>query len=384
MTEVVSVLLKNEMDQVVSYQKAIKLMDVLEQPLQAQTTFATAVMEVCREVIRRTNNGMLLIGFTSETKSELTALVNFPSDTNRESLEESLLLARRLMPSLTISQNESKWNVKFAVSLTKQADMTRANIQRLTTFFKDERRCSDDRTGQHQSTQRTRVLDDDTSDFLSVATHELKTPLSIIKAYAELAMSENNLDELRMYLGKIDKQCDKLNDVIRQLVFAANEDYEMKIVEIGSFVKEILPKLQSQCPVPQLEVSFGKQANVLIDKNKMGQVLATVVANTAKFVSGAIGIMIDSGSEENDIVIISIYELESSLTKENLTTAFENKFYRNQEAQPSYTRSGLGLYLAGKIINDHGGIIWVESNDGGTAFHLSIPQAGVAELNNVL
>jgi signal transduction histidine kinase len=104
----------------------------------------------------------------------------------------------------------------------------------------------------------------------------------------------------------------------------------------------------------------------------MEQVLANLLGNAAKYSAEGGRIMIRSSLVEKEI-IVSVQDRGIGMSEEVLGSIFD-KFYRDKQVLATHAGLGMGLYIASKIVVEHGGKIWVESTPGqGSVFHFSIP-----------
>jgi signal transduction histidine kinase len=113
---------------------------------------------------------------------------------------------------------------------------------------------------------------------------------------------------------------------------------------------------------------------VSIDELRMEQVFNNLLGNAGKYSDRNTQISVSTTVDEG-VVIISIADQGPGMSAETMSSVFD-KFYRAKDVLKSHTGLGMGLYITSKIVTDHNGKIWVESEPGqGSTFHFTIPIA---------
>ncbi|MDB5118925.1 MAG: yycG 2 [Sphingobacteriales bacterium] len=397
MIEIVRITLENEMDLVLAHKKAVSLGENLQLTLTTQTVFAAAISEIAREVIERTNTGVIILGLFKETSTySLQAKIECGDKDCCNSKETGFLYAQKLVPSYTESIVEHKRIIELKIKIPTSIKITPASIAKLINHFENilpftpyeavKRKMSsmDQLTKQQEEELRhSKYLDEKKNDFISMASHELKTPVTIIKAYAQLAKSsgkENCSALVQNFISKIEDQAGKLNSLIKQLLDVSKLerdklDYKMELLSVNTFVEEVVTLIRHAVPKHKVKLVLGEDALVSLDTFRMEQVFSNILGNAAKYSPDSDQITVKTTLSKEKGITISIKDEGLGMSKENIQKVFE-KFHRNDEVVLSYAGLGLGLYISSKIINEHGGEIWVESEiDRGSTFHFSIPVA---------
>lgn len=219
--------------------------------------------------------------------------------------------------------------------------------------------------------------------FFSLVTHEIKNPLSSIKAFAELLQKyhEKNQDEKpKHFANMIDEQVDKLTVLINDFLdiskmsagkFTIHKE-EFDLYKIVSSVSKTLNSSQARNRIRLL--GKGKM-NVYGDPKRIEQVLNNLLTNAIKYSpqESEIQIAVEI-SKENKEAVVKIIDDGPGVPDDKKDTIFE-LFYRMSSHQKSeITGHGLGLYICKQIILGHKGSIWVESNKSkGAVFCFSLP-----------
>ena len=220
-------------------------------------------------------------------------------------------------------------------------------------------------------------------NFLAMASHELKTPVTTIKAYGQLAesMLESKDDILTLNIVKrLGTQADKLTILIDNLlditkIQQGNLQYNKVIFDFNDLVKEVTEDAQMTCIIHNIEFHSGQPATVFGDKEKMVQVINNLLSNARKYSQNASRIIVTS-EVQGEGVQLSVHEFGIGIPEEEQKHIFK-QFYRvNGATQSTYPGMGIGLYICSEFIKGHDGRIWVESTiDQGSIFYILIPFA---------
>ena len=280
-------------------------------------------------------------------------------------------------------------------SLIREAKMRAGQIKALEDDNKDMeatmRRLSAKEFELSNANQRLRELEDAKSKFVSVSTHQLRTPLAAIKWTFHMFLN-NQLGEIsaeqKEFLQKGFDSTERMIKIVNELLAidlssASPDDvYQFGAVELESLIKNILAEFYSPAQSKDINFVFDSPPSdlppVRADLAKLKIVLENLIDNAVKYSARGGQIMI--GIDDRDVnssqpkVKISIKDKGIGLSSEAKKKIFQ-KFYRAPEAvslEPD--GSGLGLSIAKDIIGKHGGTIWFESEAGsGAVFHFTLP-----------
>jgi PAS domain S-box-containing protein len=223
-------------------------------------------------------------------------------------------------------------------------------------------------------------LEKQKDDFMSIASHELKTPVTSIKAYTQILHEKfkktGDINTASM-LGRLDVQIDKLTSLINTLLDVARiqngqMDYVKKEFDISSFVQDVVENMQRTNPKHQLITEVKAVGNLFADKERIEQVLNNLISNAIKYSPDADKVLISVHEEKNQI-IFSVRDFGIGMAK-NVQEQIFQRFFRVSEASGNRISGlGLGLYISAQIIKQQGGDIWVESEPGqGALFSFSL------------
>jgi signal transduction histidine kinase len=222
------------------------------------------------------------------------------------------------------------------------------------------------------------------STFVSIVSHELKTPVALIKGYAStLRRQDAQWDQatVRESLQVIEEESDRLARLIDDLLDATRVqtgNFRLTPVEmdLDDLVRNVARKFQSQTKHHTLIVDIPADLPIVhADEARITQVLSNLLSNAIKYSPEGGEIRVSSAVTPKE-VIISVSDQGGGISAEDQKQLF-TRFYRANNALTRKTQgAGLGLYLSKAIIDAHGGRIWVES-DGqhGARFSFSLPRA---------
>ncbi len=217
--------------------------------------------------------------------------------------------------------------------------------------------------------------------WIGIATHELKTPISSIKAFAQILTKKKDSlknGERARYLHRIDKLTDEMTNLIQDLlditkIRAGALELMIENVDISLLTKEVMEDVQ---PVSEHKLVFEGDGRVFIncDKRRIQQVIVNIVSNAIKYSPPKSKVTL-SVNEKKDTVLMAVKD-EGKGIDETLQTRIFDLFYRgNNKRTGSSGGLGLGLFISKAIVTAHGGKIWVESKVGqGSTFFVEIPR----------
>lgn len=394
MIKVVLISLENEMDLVLAHKKSMRAAERLGLTVATQTTFATAVSEIARTVIEHTDGGLLEIGLEQvKTRYSLMASVSFDKDIRFTNADAGFYYAQKLVPEFNLSETESVNIITMKLGLPRSLKLDPIKISILKKQFEEEqplnayedikqRNATLHRLASEKDEElrRSKLVDEKKTEFISIASHELKTPMTVLKAYTQMAKAakEPVSDHLRGLLAKIDLQSNKLLSLVQQLLDISkiengNLQYQMLPVSLNDFLQRQVAVMQHIMPHHEFIINFSADAEIMIDELRMEQVLANLLGNAGKYSDRNTRISISTSLADEGHVTVSITDQGRGMTAETTASVFE-KFYRAKDVLTSHTGLGMGLYITSKIVTDHLGKIWVESAEGhGSTFYFTIP-----------
>nr|WP_294944455.1 sensor histidine kinase [uncultured Mucilaginibacter sp.] len=402
MIKVVTITLENEMDLVLAHKRSMKVADRLGLTVATQTTFATAVSEIARTVIEHTDDGILVIGLLqNKQRYTLVALVTYNKAIRFTNADAGFYYAQKLVPEFLLTDGEDKNAIEMKIGLPRSLKLDPTKIATLKKFFEEEtpisaydeikqRNLSLNRLAEEQEEEikRSRIIDEQKTEFISIASHEIKTPITVIKAYTQIArkLEGECSDKVKDILNKVDLQTTKLLTLVQQLLDVSKIEngsllYNKEQVEFNSFVTEMVDVSQHILPNHTITAHLSQDVTVMIDRLRMEQVFSNLIGNAAKYSKKNTAISVTCSLTADGDALIAIGDEGIGMSAKSIESIF-NKFYRDHDVIRTHSGLGVGLYISSKIISDHGGRIWVESKEGeGSTFFFVQPVAG--EVNTV-
>jgi PAS domain S-box-containing protein len=228
-------------------------------------------------------------------------------------------------------------------------------------------------------TQRLMDLNDYKDEFMVMASHELKTPLTVILANLQILQDMMNEDPRVSFISKTINQVNKLNDLIYNLfdvskIQAGQLKYQFSHFDLNQLIREIIEHTFNTTSHSLHFNSTNENFWINADKERIEQVIVNILSNAIKY-SPKNGDIILNLKRENKNIVVSISDKGIGIPESDLENIFL-RFYRVSGSASSFSGSGIGLYISAEIIKSHGGKIWTESKLGeGSVFHFSIPAA---------
>jgi len=223
-------------------------------------------------------------------------------------------------------------------------------------------------------------------EFLSIASHELRTPVTSIKGYTQLAKTlirENDLATSEEYLDIALDQIERMSRLILELLDVSRiETGRLEIrrepIRWPDFVRDLVHRHHTAVSNRKFNVDVnGAQSMVSGDRDRLEQVLGNLIENAVKYSPDGSDISVHV-EDRGDQVVTSVCDRGIGIPSDELSQVFERFHRGRQVSSTNYGGLGLGLYITKQIVERHGGAIWVESREGsGTTFSFSLPANNV-------
>ncbi|MES3016611.1 MAG: ATP-binding protein [Bacteroidota bacterium] len=218
-------------------------------------------------------------------------------------------------------------------------------------------------------------------EFISIASHELKTPLTTIKAFFQLTKRElRDEEQPSLFLTKAERQMDRLERLIGDLldvskINAGKIIYNKEEFDFGKSLADVVDSIQQTTPSHTLELIENCEVRYNGDQHRIEQVLINLLSNAVKYSPGGDRIIINSVLEGTNI-IVSVQDFGIGIEEEHLKDLFD-RFYRVDNSSSRFQGLGLGLFISADIVKRHGGSFWIESLVGeGSTFYFLLPLDG--------
>ncbi|MNK25641.1 Sensor protein kinase WalK [compost metagenome] len=220
-------------------------------------------------------------------------------------------------------------------------------------------------------------------DFLGIASHELKTPVTSIKAYAqivEMMLKRSGDDKNLELIHKMNNQINRLTNLIADLLDVTKINtgklaFKPSIFDFDQLVAEVADEIQVTSEQHKIEKKLNSNSLVDLDRDRLSQVISNLITNAIKYSPDAKKIIIQTEVSFNEVQF-SVQDFGIGIASDKQEKIFE-QFYRvsntNEYAFPGL---GLGLYISVEIIKQMNGRIWVNSEpDQGASFGFALPLA---------
>ena len=237
-----------------------------------------------------------------------------------------------------------------------------------------------------ESNKHLKELDQKKSEFMSLATHQLRAPLTAMRGYSSMILDGTfgkvNNPEVEDAIDKISRSTTDLVMIVEDYLNISRIEqgrmqYNFSIFDVTELIQNIIKEVQVIVTRAGLYINLhhdeGVQYRVNVDQGKIKQVLFNIIDNAIKYTPKG-GIDIYLSKTENNTVLIKVQDTGVGIKPEVLPSLF-NKFTRAPDAaKTNILGTGLGLYVANEILKAHKGRAWAES-DGegkGSKFYVEI------------
>lgn len=215
---------------------------------------------------------------------------------------------------------------------------------------------------------------EDRDDFVALVSHELRTPLTSITGYLELVLDEELPDELRSWLGVVQRNADRLRALVEDLLIVGEISrgevrLETQRVDLRALALDATTALQHRTRSRDLTLTLAEGPPVMVDVDprRITQVIENLVSNGIKYTRdhGRVDVTVAvEGTAEGADAVVRVVDDGQGVPPEEALRVFE-RFYRSAEARASGVQgAGLGLWICRMIVEEHGGMIAFESTRG--------------------
>ncbi len=226
-----------------------------------------------------------------------------------------------------------------------------------------------------------KMLEQQREEFIGIASHELRTPITSIKAYAqvlqEMFEQTTNTQSARL-MQKLNGQVDRLTGLIRDLldttkISEGQLSLNLERFNLNDLITGRTEELQRISGSHHLVWKAGSPHYVTADKERIGQVLINLISNAIKYSPKGGDVIISCRSEDNGLKV-SVRDNGIGIPEEMQRKVFDRFFRIRQQQIETFPGMGLGLYITAGIVHRHGGTIGVDSKEGeGSTFFFTLP-----------
>ena len=298
------------------------------------------------------------------------AILNCIDDNEKEDITRRVKLAMN-------PDNENNFDVEFRTACTNEQRWVRMKGRVVITHNRVSRLA-----GTLQNISKQKQLQQYRDNFLGIASHELKTPVTTIKTYAqllEMTLKQSGNAESMHMISRMNAQVDKLTGLINELLDitklqAGKLQFSDNMFCFNTMADEVVDELQHTTATHTIIKQFGDVGNVYGDRERVSQVVTNLLTNAIKYSPNAEKIIVYTSLQEED-VMLCVEDFGIGIPEENRQKVFEQYYRVNGNAQHTIPGLGLGLFISSEIIKRVGGRIWVHSEEGkGSTFCFTVPK----------
>jgi signal transduction histidine kinase len=221
-------------------------------------------------------------------------------------------------------------------------------------------------------------------EFLSVAAHELKTPVTGVRGYAQLLLRQSARGDVpeparvHQALQVIDRQSDRLARLVSHLLDVSRLEtgklvLERKLTDVARLIEEVAGDAQARTATHALRVAVPGPVLAVVDPLRLEQVLTNLVDNAIKYSPQGGPIDLELSTPDRDTLQLAVRDRGVGIPPESQPLIFD-RFYQADPVLHHSSGMGLGLYISQQIVELHGGRIEVEAPpDGGTRIVVRLP-----------
>ncbi|AZI67822.1 response regulator [Kaistella daneshvariae] len=217
-------------------------------------------------------------------------------------------------------------------------------------------------------------------EFISIASHELKTPMTSIKGYIQLlerSVDKNDTQTVKIRLHKVQNQVEKLNLLVADLLDISKIEsgklkFNRKYFNFNKILDHIIEIMQQANPHVKFIRKGEIHTEIFGDEMRIEQVIINYITNAIKYAPESDEVHITS-EQRGDEIYFSVRDFGIGIAKDHQLRIFD-KFYRVEETSERFQGLGIGLYICQEIIERHQGSIGINSEPGeGSEFYFNIP-----------
>jgi PAS domain S-box-containing protein len=318
----------------------------------------------------------------------LARMLGMPVENIRGQAHENVIRWSRQKEGMTLEQAEAGgWPLTPNATLYTEGDLERPNSRPLPVGITYAPLLSPEGNliniiATIRDITRFREAEELKSTFVSVISHELKTPVALIKGYVSTLRREDATWDRKVVqdsLEVIEEEADHLTELIENLLDATRLQagalaINQSDLALNHLAERIAERFRTQSSIHNIIVDFPPDFPVLLaDEDRISQVLSNLISNAIKYSPQGGEIRI-SGQVHSKQVVVCVSDEGPGIAPGDIPYIFD-RFYRSTDVSRSTKGAGLGLYLARAVIEAHGGRIWVDPKPGkGAQICFSLPR----------
>jgi PAS domain S-box-containing protein len=226
--------------------------------------------------------------------------------------------------------------------------------------------------------EEVKVLNEKKDEFIGLASHELKTPLTSIGGYLQILNKTSRDEQSRKFVTRTLHQVQKLTALVNDLLDVSKiEAGKLQLLkeefDLRQIVDESIELIQHTNDRYQITLETTVNSCMVSgDSQRIEQVLINLLTNAIKYSPGTDRVIVSLTCDQNNATV-GVQDFGMGIPDSQKVQVF-SRFYRVEETNPNISGLGIGLYISQEIISRHSGKIWVEGDVGkGSAFYFSLP-----------
>jgi signal transduction histidine kinase len=218
-------------------------------------------------------------------------------------------------------------------------------------------------------------------DFISIASHELKTPVTSMKMYAQILQKHpllTNDKKASDMLSKMDLQMNRLTELVASFMNVYKLGtrklrLHKKHFDLVTLIAEVVANFQYTVTSHTVEQNGESKIKVFADSARINQVLVNLISNAIKYSPGADKVLVNI-TKTKEKVTVSIQDFGIGIPKDEQNRIYERFFRAKGKKEGKIPGLGLGLFISTEIVKQHGGDLWVDSIEKqGSTFYFTLP-----------
>lgn len=238
--------------------------------------------------------------------------------------------------------------------------------------------------------------DEEQRQLIANIAHDLKTPITAIKGYAEGLRDgvAKTPEKQALYLGTICNKANEMNALINELTLYSKIDmnkvpYNFQSLNVKNFFMDCAEEVGMDLESQKIEFTYynyvNDNVNIIADPEQLERVIHNIIGNSVKYMGERPGIIELRVRDVGDYIQVEIEDNGRGISARDLPYIFDRTFRADASRNSNIGGSGIGLSIVKKIIEDHGGNIWATSKDGvGTVMYFVLRKdlTGAKEAKN--
>ena len=232
----------------------------------------------------------------------------------------------------------------------------------------------------HDITERI-LAEQRKDEFISMTSHELKTPVTSLKGFTNVLqrrLTKQGDEQGLHYLNRMDTQLNKLTKLISDLLDISRMQtgklvFQIEAFDLDTLIHETVENVQAATTTHQLLIEGRTSAQVLGDKDRLGQVFINLLTNAVKYSPQANKVLVCLSRDQGQ-AIVSVQDFGVGIDQAHHQKIFERFYQVTDPKEATYPGLGIGLYISREIVERHHGSLEVESRKGeGATFSVTLP-----------